>query len=356
MMLQSFLYDMGTMYDASASVSSDAARLIRSAPQHIGGLVPAGYSVKGSAGNGNAAVCPWVAFFDPDETTTATRGMYLVYLLAEDRKTVALSLNQGVTEITKALGTRKALIRLAGEAAAIRQALPAESTEGLSAEIDLGGRPGLPRSYEAGNLLAITYEIASLPDESTLRHDLSRMISLYQDALAVREELRQTTRDTIVTVQSQPSTAGTDALLHFAPKSDEEYVQTVTARRLRKSRSHETLVAQYGQYLLSQDVTVGTNVHPRDMVIVKDGTHWLVEAKFVRRGNVTGAVREAIGQLATYAFCLYPIDVQPRKLALFSEPINDLYEGLLEHLGIAAVWRTAEGWAGTPSAVAAGLV
>ncbi|MGV9569272.1 MrcB family domain-containing protein [Streptomyces nigra] len=318
--------------------------------------MPAGYLVEGSPGRGNAAVCPWVSFFDPDETTTATRGMYLVYLLAEDRKTFALSLNQGVTEITKALGAREARQKLAVQAEAIREALPAEVRAGLDATIDLGGQSGLPRSYEAGNLLAITYEIAALPDEQTLRSDLSRMIALYQDALAVREEVRQTTRDTIVTVVVRPPTQSRELLLHFAPKSDEEYVQAVAARRLRKSRSHETLVQQYGTFLRERGVEVGTNVHPRDLVIIRDGTHWLAEAKFIRRGNATGAVREALGQLATYAFCLYPEDAQPHKMALFSEPVGDVYTRLLEHHGIAAVWRTGDGWAGSPSAVAAGLL
>ncbi|MFF8932862.1 MrcB family domain-containing protein [Streptomyces longwoodensis] len=263
---------------------------------------------------------------------------------------------KSLTEITKALGAREARQKLAAQAEAIRGALPAEARAGLDARIDLGGQSGLPRSYEAGNLLAITYEIAALPDEQTLRSDLSRMISLYQDALAVREEVRQTTRDTIVTVVEQPPTQSREPLLHFAPKSDEEYVQVVAARRLRKSRSHDTLVQQYGTFLRERGVEVGTNVHPRDLVIIRDGIHWLAEAKFIRRGNATGAVREALGQLATYAFCLYPEDAQPHKMALFSDPVGDVYTRLLEHHGVAAVWRTADGWAGSPSAVAAGLV
>jgi hypothetical protein len=357
MELGKFLYTVGTTFGVGtdASTSTDAAQLLRAAPDEIGHLVPAGYLVEGSPGRGNAAVCPWVSFFDPDETTSATRGMYLVYLLAEDRKTFVLSLNQGVTEITKALGAREARERLAAQAEAIREALPVEARTGLDTTIDLGGRSGLPRSYEAGNLLAIPYEIAALPEEQTLRADLSRMITLYQDALAVREEVRRTTRDTIVTVVEQPPVKSSETLLHFAPKNDEEYVQVVTARRLRKSRSHETLVRQYGDFLRNQGIEVGTNVHPRDMVVIANGIHWLTEAKFIRRGNATGAVREALGQLATYAFCLYPEDAQPQKMALFSEPIGDVYTRLLEHHSIAAVWRTDDGWTGSPTALAAGL-
>ncbi|MFF3247721.1 hypothetical protein ACFYWY_29255 [Streptomyces sp. NPDC002870] len=78
------------------------------------------------------------------------------------------------------------------------------------------------------------------------------------------------------------------------------------------------------------------------MSVIKDSTHWLVEAKFIRRGNATGAVREALGQLAAYAFCLYPPEAQPRKLALFSESVGEVYTRLLEHHGIAAVWPTAK--------------
>jgi hypothetical protein len=78
----------------------------------------------------------------------------------------------------------------------------------------------------------------------------------------------------------------------------------------------------------------------RDMVIAKDGFHWLAEAKFVRKGNATNAVREAIGQLATYSFCLYPIEAQPRRLALSSEAIGDLPLRILEQEGLVLpeVW------------------
>uniref|UniRef100_UPI003517719F MrcB family domain-containing protein n=1 Tax=Streptomyces calvus TaxID=67282 RepID=UPI003517719F len=142
MELGNFLYTVGTTFGVGtdASTSTNAAQLLRAAPGEIGHLVPAGYLVEGSPGRGNAAVCPWVSFFDPDETTSATRGMYLVYLLAEDRKTFVLSLNQGVTEITKALGAREARERLAAQAEAIREALPVEAPDGLGHD-DRSRRP-----------------------------------------------------------------------------------------------------------------------------------------------------------------------------------------------------------------------
>ncbi|MGY4968484.1 MrcB family domain-containing protein [Streptomyces nigrescens] len=354
MTLQGFLSEVGSTYERAAGTSSPAARLLRSAPSSFEPHVPGGYVIKGSAGNGAGAFCPWVAFFDPDETTTATRGMYLVYLFAEDMKTVSLSLNQGVTELREAFGTTKAEERLRGEAAAIRGAMPDSDATDLEDAIDLGGRPGLPRAYEAGNILARIYEIHSLPSEDILKQDLQRMIKLYQDALALREELRSTTRGVITTIKPKQEVAP-DPLLHFAPKSDSEYVQKIASRVLKKSRKHETLVRRYGAFLAEAGFAAGTNVHPRDIVARRDGNDWLIEAKVVRRGNVTHAVREAIGQLATYSFLLYPTATQPLRMALFTEAIGDVYVRLLRHQGIASVWPTEKGWAGSPEAVAAGL-
>lgn len=355
MSLRGFLEQVGTTYVRSSGTGQPAARLLRSAPETFGPHVPASYLIKGSAGNGGAAFCPWVAFFDPDETNTATRGMYVVYLFAENMETVALSLNQGVTELRDTFGGPRAESLLVTEAKAIRDGLEPASRTGLDAAIDLGGRAGLPRSYEAGNLLARTYKMTDLPSDAELRQDLKQFIALYQDALTVREKLRRTTRDVITTVQKEPEEPENNPLLHFAPKNDAEYTQVVTARTLKKTRKHETLVKRYGEYLKKAGFDAGTNVHPRDVVALKDGEHWLIEAKVVRRGNASYAVREAIGQLATYSYLLYPSEEQPRRMALFSEYIGDVYVRLLEHYGISAVWPEADGWRGSPGAVAAGL-
>lgn len=354
MTLREYLHTVASTYDRTAGTGSPAAKLLRSAPSVFEPYVPASYTIKGSAGNGAGAFCPWVSFFDPDETTTATRGMYLVYLFAEDMQTVSLSLNQGVTELRETFGAREAEKLLRSEAAAIRGAFPDVMSEGLEDVINLGGRAGLPRAYEAGNILARIYEINSLPTEEALKADLRRMIQLYQDALFLREDLRSTTRDLITTIKPKES-GEQDPLLYFVPKSDAEYIQKITARKIKKSRKHETLIKRYGTFLVEAGFVVGTNVHPRDLVARRNGEDWLIEAKVVRRGNVSHAVREAIGQLATYAFLLYPAHVQPRRMALFTEPIGDVYVRLLSHQGIASVWPTEDGWVGSREAVTAGL-
>ncbi|MFD8750406.1 MrcB family domain-containing protein [Kitasatospora sp. NPDC059577] len=357
MTLRGFLHEVGMTYNRLGGTSTPTAQLLRDAPSHFANHVRGGYVIKGSAGAGAAAFCPWVAFFDPDETDTAQNGMYVVYLFAEDMQTVSLSLNHGVTELRKKYKTSEANRKLAVEAEAIREAVSPGGFPDLETEIDLGGRSGLPRAYEYGNVFARTYRIAELPDEATLRDDLERFITLYQSALVAREQLRQTTRDVICTVRAEGTWTHerNDALLHFAPKSDEEYVQTIEGRKILKSKRHETLVRDYGLHLIAHGFGVGTNVHPRDMVARRGSAHWLIEAKAVQRGNATDAVREALGQLATYSFLLYPHTEQPTQLALFTEGIGNVYVRLLEHHGIASVWRSAAGWSGSPTAVAAGL-
>jgi hypothetical protein len=67
-------------------------------------------------------------------------------------------------------------------------------------------------------------------------------------------------------------------------------------------------------------------------------------------------VREAIGQLFEYRRFLYAgTSIDPTLVGLFSEPIGDAYVGLLQELGIEAVWRDAGLWKGTPRALSGGL-
>jgi len=54
---------------------------------------PFDLTVKSSVGAGNWAAVPWLAFFDPIETTSATSGIYVVYLINPQTEEIYLSLN-----------------------------------------------------------------------------------------------------------------------------------------------------------------------------------------------------------------------------------------------------------------------
>jgi hypothetical protein len=89
-------------------------------------------------------------------------------------------------------------------------------------------------------------------------------------------------------------------------------------------------------------------------VLRRNGLEWLVEAKVLYQGNSTDAVRAALGQLYAYRHFLYQ-QMEPRLVALFSEPIGDGYVAFLEACGIASVWKGAHGWAGSTTATAYGV-
>jgi hypothetical protein len=127
--------------------------------------------VEGSGGKGRGAIVPWIAVFDLRETDTATRGMYLVYLFDADMKTVALSLNQGITELIERFGGPGGRERLRAQARAVRAAMEPATIAGLDHVIDLRSKADLPRAYEAGNIVARTYDLAQLPTEDELRSD-----------------------------------------------------------------------------------------------------------------------------------------------------------------------------------------
>ncbi len=115
-----------------------------------------------------------------------------------------------------------------------------------------------------------------------------------------------------------------------------------------KSRSHERLVRDFGEWACTRGFTPSTS-HPRDLVLSAPGREWLVEAKVIYNGDAAGAARAAIGQLLDYRYFLYVLPglPDPALLALFSEPIGKQYAGLLDSLSIAAVWRDEDTWGGS---------
>lgn len=349
--LRELLAGIATTYDRSAGMQSPAQGLLRNASKPVlASVLPAGYLVKGSGGQGAAAIVPWIAVFNPDETDRAQHGMYVVYLFKADMTQVVLSLNQGVTELVERFGTTEGRKRLVGQATEVRGAMPVLFD--YAASIDLGGPPGLPRDYEAGNIAAVVYDTSSLPATDYLARDLHTFIRLYDNALDVRDALRIATPEKVVTTKNLPIPA---VEKEFKPKDSSDYFQQIKAHELRKSRSHEKVVELYGQFLIAQGFEPNTNVHPRDLTADRDGKHWLIEVKTVFKGDGVQATREALAQLLWYKEVIYPQPAAVRLLAVFSESVGPLAVKVLEAHGIASVWRVGAGWVGSDSAVAAGL-
>lgn len=160
------------------------------------------YKVKGSCGAGRWTGVPWIAIFDKRITTGAQRGIYIVYLLNKDTKTLYLTLNQGATSVAQNsndkselefTGIAKAnngdtIKRLRNNVAAIRKAMGEQNSELLNSINS--GSPG----YDAGCIYSKTYKLNTLPEDDQLFEDLKEFVDLYDayfDKVFVSEKRMQ---------------------------------------------------------------------------------------------------------------------------------------------------------------------
>ena len=104
------------------------------------GLVDrAKYLITGSVGQGIWSKVPWIGIFDRSITTSATQGVYIVYLLSKDSKRLYLTFNQGCTEIRKQHNKRDTIRIMHDRADQIRGKV---SSNGFisGCDIDLGNQ------------------------------------------------------------------------------------------------------------------------------------------------------------------------------------------------------------------------
>ena len=139
------------------------------------------YAVSGSVGKGNWAQIPWIAIFDERITNSASKGVYIVYLLSSDGKRLYLTLNQGCTEINKSHNRKDTIEIIRSYARKIRQKI--DSRDFIADEnIDLGNNlKGLSEFYQKGTIFYKEYVQGQVPAEEELQRDLSTMMDIYRD-------------------------------------------------------------------------------------------------------------------------------------------------------------------------------
>lgn len=364
MEIRTLLIEVAHTYDAShpnkTSIGVPAQDLLRAAGDHLGPLLPGELVAEGYGGSGGPSSTPWIGFFDPAITRDPKVGLYLAYIFAADLKTVTLTLQQGVTALGHQLGRgKKRRDYLADRARGLRERLPQDSVAGWDVRPSFKCSVDRALAYEAGSVVARVYDVEAMPTEEVLREDLWHLADVLQSAAMVEKGLSEQRSsggrhvEFITKKTKQPQ-----GLERFRPKDASDYIAHLPARTLQKTRRHEQLVEAFGGEVVRRGFDpANEGVHPRDLMLRKGGTEWLVEAKTVTLGNPTKAVREAVAQLLEYSYFLHEQadGSQPNLLALFTEDIG-AYVEYLEHRGIASVWRTPTGWAGSTSAIAAGLI
>lgn len=139
------------------------------------------YLISASAGQGNWAQVPWIGIFDRSITTSAMRGIYIVYLFSADYQKVYLTLDQGTTDLKVSQGRKSTIEALHNRADTIFNALrPRGFTNARN--MSLGNKlTERAKLYQEGAIFCKEYFLNDLPAESTLQNDLEKMLMLYQD-------------------------------------------------------------------------------------------------------------------------------------------------------------------------------
>ena len=149
------------------------------------------YRVVGSYGKGRWTDVPWIAVFDSRITTSAQKGVYIVYLLNKDTKTLYLTLNQGAINAAQHGENSDAEKNL--KFTSIALAKNEQMTERLQIEAEHirkivgntvqtyghinSGSPG----YDAGAIYYKEYGLDDLPGDAQLISDLRDFVALYAD-------------------------------------------------------------------------------------------------------------------------------------------------------------------------------
>ncbi|MFJ3253881.1 MrcB family domain-containing protein [Streptomyces sp. NPDC086771] len=258
------------------------------------GMDPAEVGVQGSDGTGLKTEVPWVRVFGRDQSPSATTGWYVVYLFSGSGERVYLSLNQGTTVWTGGVFKPRKAEDLRARVGWARPLLEAATSArpNLHESLQLDARTPLGRGYGPGNVVAMEYERAALPDQEVLLEDLVFMTGLL-GAIYDAERLAphipgDPAPEVLEAEQSAARTAGRRAPKSARPrKSGQGYLLTAGERKAIERHSVQMATAHFeAQGWTVKDVGDRESF---DLLLKKDEQRLHVEVK-----GTTSAGQEVI--------------------------------------------------------------
>ena len=148
---------------------------------------PTTHLVTGSIGQGNWVESAWFAVFNRSITTSARKGVYIVYLLSKDGNKLYLTFNQGSASIRQSHSKAETIRIMRENAADLVSKIDSRgfrSDENISLGNNLTERAEL---YQKGTVFYTEYVKGSVPEEDVLRKDLANMMAIYSDYIALSQ-------------------------------------------------------------------------------------------------------------------------------------------------------------------------
>lgn len=144
--------------------------------------------VRASVGQGGWTKTPWIAILDDRLTTSTQRGIYIVFLVAEDLSVTYLTLNQGMTDLVNALGQRGAVEEMVNVAEATRPQIAKFLSDefALDNAIDLKSDTTAARNYEVGTIAHASLNNNELPNDDQVTAMLAALVEAYQQVVHSR--------------------------------------------------------------------------------------------------------------------------------------------------------------------------
>ncbi len=118
---------------------------------------------------------------DDRVTTSTQRGIYIVFLVAEDLSVTYLTLNQGMTDLVARMGQKGAVKEMVRVAQASRPRIIDLIAEqfGLDNDIDLKSGTPAAHNYEVGTIAHLAMSKGNFPDDAQITEDLAILLKAY---------------------------------------------------------------------------------------------------------------------------------------------------------------------------------
>lgn len=146
-------------------------------PENIGDMInDEKYIVKGSCGSSLKADVPWIGIFDKRITTSAQKGIYIVYLFRADMKGFYLCLAQGVTNFNKYKKEKNKYIEKTVDY--FKEQINDQCS--FKDKVKLYSKVSRGKDYEKASIIAKYYDKSKMK-EYNLEEDLKEIIEIYKD-------------------------------------------------------------------------------------------------------------------------------------------------------------------------------